>query len=577
MERRDFLKGALGTVITTAMVASCQNVEQKPGSGRKPNVLIVLTDDQGYSDVGFHSHPCLKTPNMDSFAANAVEFEQFYVMPLCAPTRASLLTGRDYYRTGVQSTAQGNALMDPAEKTMAEVFKEAGYVTGIIGKWHLGDNYPYRPVDRGFDESIVHVSGLIGSKSNPLDGNSYFSPTLLHNGKEELYQGYCADIWADRAIDIIEQNSDKPFFLHYATNLPHLPFTTVEKYSKPYEEMGLSASTARFYGMIEHVDHNFGLLLKKLEDENLIDDTIVIFMGDNGTAQGNNGRDLHEFGLRGRKTYVYENGIRVPFCIRFAKGFKGGIKIDTIASCIDVMPTLLDICGVKKPEDVKFDGVSLVPLLKSDVATATWPERNLYTQSHGGNKPERYRNMAVRSQRFKLVQPVGRGNGAFGKPRFELYEIANDPFEKNDVAGQYPEVVGKLKADYEKWFDGLWKERDFQPLRINVGTKFENPVTISNDNLRDGVLPVEERYYALDIKEAGNYHITCRLSDVYYEEFDATVKLCGLTLEKEILIVETKCRFDNVFLPAGKTDLRAWYETKDGKKENFRFIVFEKV
>jgi arylsulfatase A len=575
MNRRDFIRNIAAASISSMFLSSCSRSLITEKTLKKPNVLLVLTDDQGYSDVGFHGNPHLKTPNLDKFAANSFEFEQFYVQPVCSPTRACLMTGRYHYRTGVVDTGEGRSLLAADEFTIAEAFKQAGYKTAVFGKWHLGDNYPFRPIDQGFDESLVHIGGMIGAPYNPLDGNAYFDPILVHNGIEKRYAGYCCDIWADRAIDFIDNCGDEPFFVYFATNTPHHPLTVPEKYSRPYEQMGLSVETARYYGMLTNIDDNFGRLINKLENDGLMDNTIVIFMGDNGTSSLHKQPDLYETGLRGRKTYVYENGIRVPFCISCPADDKGGRKIDTIAACIDVMPTLLDLCQVDMPRNVKFDGLSLIPLLSDD--NPDWPDRNLYFQWHRGNRPQEYRNIAVRSQRFKLVQPAGRGMEEYTEPLFELYDIKNDPFEQNDLADRYPEIVERMKADYRQWFKDVSSERGFEPLAVQVGTKHENPVILTRQDMRDAsTFGTDSGYYVIDIKKPGEYRITCRLADMLLETHPVTLKIGEMVVSKEILYAESQCRFDRVILSKGKCELSAWVEMEKDK-QGFRYIIIEKL
>ena len=274
------------------------------GTARRPNVLIVITDDQGFGDLGAHGNPKIRTPNLDAFTRESVWLKNFYVSPVCAPTRASLLTGRYNFRTGVVDTYLGRALMYPDEVTLAEVLAGAGYRTGIFGKWHLGDNAPMRPIDQGFQEALVLKGGGIGQAADPPGGSSYFDPVLQHNGSQERYKGYCSDVFAGAAIDFMESSGDRPFFAYLAFNCPHSPHEVSEAELAPYKAMDLTLASfpklgqrippewasppetvARVYAMVSNIDRNVGRVLKALQDFKLANDTIVVFLTDNGPAQ----------------------------------------------------------------------------------------------------------------------------------------------------------------------------------------------------------------------------------------------------------------------------------------------------
>ena len=270
-----------------------------------------MTDDQGWAQVGFHGDPVLKTPRLDSLARESVEMTRFYVSPVCAPTRAALMTGRYNYRTGVVDTYLGRAMMHPSEVTVAENLVSAGYRTGIFGKWHLGDNYPLRTVDQGFQESLVHRGGGIGQPSDP-PGSDYFNPVLFLNGTQKQYAGYCTDVYFDEAIRWIGDGGGQPFFVYIPTNAPHSPYLVPDSYREPYASQGLSDKDARIYGMITNIDDNVGRLLDHLEANDLSGNTIFIFMSDNGPTTR-----LYHAELRAQKASVYEGGIRVPFLVRW--------------------------------------------------------------------------------------------------------------------------------------------------------------------------------------------------------------------------------------------------------------------
>ncbi|MEX0332404.1 MAG: DUF1961 family protein [Puniceicoccaceae bacterium] len=540
----------------------------------KPNVILIMTDDQGYSDVGFNGNPIVETPVLDKFASEATVFDRFYAWPVCSPTRASLMTGRYAPRTGVIDTQEGMSILRPSEITVAEVLQEAGYNTGIFGKWHLGDNAPARPIDQGFDRSLVHVGGMIGAPYSPLDANSYFDPVLVEDGVEKKFEGYCVDVFTDAAIDFIRSSEGNPFFLFLSNNTPHHPLTVAESYAQPYLDAGLSVDTSHYYGMITNLDDNFGKLLDSLEETETLDNTLIIFLGDNGTSSLHKQEDLWESGLRGRKTYVYENGIRVPMFIKLPGMSKGGTRLNDRATVEDIMPTILDICGLSTP--AKMDGISLLPLL--DGESESLPERNLYYQFHRGVLPERYRNAGVISGSYKLAQPVGRGVQPFSLDtmQFELYDLDKDPLEENNIAAEHPNIVARMKADYDAWFDDVTSS-GFDQVPTWIGADGQGKVQLSRQDWRGGGLfDGDLGYYELDVRSSGIYRITCRWSKLLKETHPVTLKIGDQVLQKQILYAEAQCRFDRVYLPEGPCQLEAWVEI-DGTKNGFRFIEIEKL
>jgi arylsulfatase/arylsulfatase A len=432
----------------------------------KPNVLVVITDDQGYADLGVHGNPQVRTPQMDAFAREAVELTQFYACPVCAPSRAALMTGRYPLRTGIVDVFEPACNMRPEEVTLAEALRDAGYATGLVGKWHLGNKHPRRPTDQGFSEALTMPAiGLW----------NYFNPRLWHNGQEVTIPGYCMDILADRAITFLRENKDRPFFLYFAPNLIHTPLQIDDAKVAPFRAAGLDEPTAKVYAMLESVDDNFGRVLAALRDLGLEENTLVLFTTDNGPCTGSTTTQRYMAGLRGLKGTVYENGIRVPCFVRWPGRLQGGVKIDRIAALIDVMPTVLDACGVDPPEGVRLDGASLMPLLRNP--QAAWPDRTLFFQWEGNPLPEHGRAFAVRDQRYKLVQAVGiadrqshirdkyaelcraQGRGTLtvvGTPRLELFDIEADPGETADLAAEHPKIVAKMKQQYDAWFADVW-------------------------------------------------------------------------------------------------------------------------
>ncbi len=465
-------------------------------SRRPPNVVLIITDDHGFGDLSCHGNEKLATPNIDSLARDGVEFTQFHVSPVCAPTRSSLMTGRYNYRTGVVDTYLGRAMMYSDEVTLAEMLGSAGYRTGLFGKWHLGDNYPMRPIDQGFQQAVNHLGGGIAQPSDLPGGSSYFDPVLMHNGRIERFKGYCSDVFTSATLRFVEENRNRPFFAYLATNAPHTPLQIDEKYVAPFRAKVLDDTTAKIYGMVTNIDENVGRVLGRLKALGLDENTIVIFMTDNGPQQRR-----YNAGMRGLKGSVYEGGIRVPFFLRWPKALKPGRKVDRLAAHIDVVPTLLEACGVSAPARVRFDGRSLMPLLRDEAAR--WADRTISIQWHRGDQPQPFRSAMTRDQRWKLVD---------GK---ELYDLDTDPAEQHDLSSQHPDIVSRLRRDYEDWFRDVSSTRGYDPPRICLGTKFENPVTLSRQDWRGpkaGWNPDSLGYWEVDVRESGVFEITFRFS-----------------------------------------------------------------
>ncbi|HEU5116428.1 MAG TPA: arylsulfatase [Isosphaeraceae bacterium] len=564
-------------VLMGVLVGSGDSISR---AAERPNVVLIMSDDQGYGDLGVHGNPVIRTPNIDKFAAESVEFRRFYVCPVCAPTRSSLMTGRYNYRTRVTDTYLGRALMDPDEVTLAEMLGKAGYRTGIFGKWHLGDNYPMRPIDQGFDEALVLRGGGIGQPSDPPGGESYFNPVLQHNGEQVKTEGYCSDVYTTAAIEFIEKTCDQPFFVYLPFNAPHAPLQVPEKDLALYKDKDLSPSqfpdvgypmpksfpqddTARVYGMETNLDANVGRLLKKLDELDVAKDTIVIFLTDNGPQQ-----PRYNAGLRGRKGSVYEGGIRVPFFVRWPGHTEAGRKVDEPAAHIDIAPTLLEACGVETPERVKFDGVSLVDLFEGKADRLA--NRFLFTQWHRGDVPEKFRAFEVRNRRWKLLQALGVGEGPGPKePKFELFDIENDPYEKHDLASENPKVVQRLKNAYSRWFDDVCSTRGFEAPRIALGDPHESPTVFTRQDWRGpeaGWKPGSVGQWAVDVKEAGPYRVTFTFRPPGEKGARVRLSLGGASQEAEIGPDSTSQTFDSVDLKSGPSLLQATIQPYDKKE-----------
>ena len=557
---------------------------------KRPNILLIMTDDQGVGDIGIHNNDLLKTPNMDAIAKQGAEFKQFIVNFNCSPTRASMLTGRDNYRTGVVGVTETSPLMKSSEVTIAKLLIEAGYSTGIFGKWHLGDSYPMRPSDKGFQETLIHKGGGIGQASDP-PGNSYFNPILEHNNVKKVFEGYCDDIFADATLSFIDKNKDKPFFAFYATNLPHFPLTVSDKWVDPFRKMGLHELNARTYGMVANVDANIGRLLAKLKELGIEDNTIVVFMSDNGPRTKRTKNDLYpdrySMNLRGTKTSVYENGIRAPFFIKWPAKIPQGVKFTNLAAHIDVMPTLLEACSVPVPKDLKLDGLSLMPLLTSKVKIL--PEREIFIQGHAGSEPFKYFHFTVRGQRYKLISPTDDPYGDISRPteadvkkmisNLELYDIEKDSSEINNIAKQHPEIVKSMLTKYENWFDQAIKDRGPDwPQRIYLGTLFQKNVQLSRFDWGGpgafGNQPNKFGYWEV-FSTAARYRITLRFQKAPASGL-ACFKYQGL--EKNIPVSEGKTSviFDDIGLPAGSGRFEAFLKF-DSKETGVQFVDVERI
>jgi arylsulfatase A-like enzyme len=466
-----------------SFIATAATLAAAPKPSRM-NVVFILTDDQGYGDLACHGNPVIQTPHLDRLHAESTRFTNFYSSPLCSPTRSSLMTGRYNYRTGIVDTWVGLAQMRSSEITLAEMFRGAGYRTALFGKWHLGDNYPMRPMDQGFNESLTFTDGAIGSLGDPSP-NTYFDPVFFRNGVPEKTRGYCTDIFFNETMRFLERKSDRPALVYLPVNVPHGPLQVAESYADPYRKAGMDDTTSRVYGMIANLDENIGRLLEFLKTSGLEKDTLVIFMSDNGPW----GTPRYNAGLRDVKGTVYEGGIKVPFFMRAPGRLRSGADIDRIAAHIDVLPTLLELCGVKAPGSVRMDGRSLVPLLQGQATN--WQPRTLFFQQtrpdpNGIDEPRLFTHAAARSQRFKIVMSAPRPaeiyTKAISEAETQLYDLEKDPGEKNNVASAHPQVVSAMRQDYERWFRDVTAGLD-SPVRIHLGAKAANPVLLTPQDL----------------------------------------------------------------------------------------------
>ena len=484
-------------------------------NAKKPNVVFVLTDDQGYGDLGCHGNPVIHTPNIDAHHADCVRFTDFHVGTTCAPTRSGLLTGHWCNSAGVWHTIGGRSLLRENEWTLANAFAEAGYRTGHFGKWHLGDSQPFRPHERGFEKSVYHAGGGIGNTGDAW-GNDYFDDTYFVNGVPEKFDGYCTDVFFREGMRFIEEHRTEPFLCYIATNAPHGPLNVEQNYVDMYADEISDQSRARFYGMISNIDDNFGLLQQKLDELDLTDNTILIFMTDNGTACGIDldanqfpieGHGSYNAGMRGKKSSAYDGGHRVPFLIRYPDGkLVGGKEIRALTSYVDVMPTLLDLCGVAVPAHRGFHGQSLRPLL--DDNETDFSERIIVSDTQRIARPAKWRKSSVMREKWRLVH---------GK---ELYNVGSDPSQKNDLSADHADIVEELRIGYDNWWKIVSEQFD-RDIPIALGGDTE-PVKITTHDIRNEECNcawnqrqvrqghVCSGYWEIDVRTAGRYRIDLR-------------------------------------------------------------------
>lgn len=441
------------------------------GPADKPNLIIVITDDQGYGDLGCHGNPYIKTPALDEFCDEAVSFTNFHVSTTCSPTRGSLMTGRHTNRLNVFHTIAGRSLLFEDEVILPQVMGSNGYRCGMFGKWHLGDNHPFRPGDRGFHEVVRHGGGGVGNLSDYW-GNDYFDDTYWHNGQPEEYAGYCTDVFFNEALRFIEENKDRPFFCYISTNAPHGPLNVPVEYMDLYGEMEeVPGHLKRFYGMITNIDDNFRRLREHLDKLGLTENTILLFMTDNGTATGHS---LYNAGMRGHKGSEYDGGHRVPLMIRWpAGGITGGKKIEELTAHYDLLPTFTDLLGLNFRPVKKLDGISLKPLLYGE--EDGWPNRILYMDTQRLQNLVKYRKYSVMDREWRLV------NGD------ELYYMPEDPGQSNNVIAQHPMEAARLDEGYESWWHSFVEEGvNERYAYIRAGTSYENPVRVCSHDMMAG-------------------------------------------------------------------------------------------
>lgn len=556
-----------------------------------------MTDDQGYGDMSCNGHPTLKTSSLDRLYNEGVHFTDFHVSPYCSPTRASLMTGRDFRRVGVWHTYGGRDWLYEEETTIADIFKFNGYATGHFGKWHLGDNYPFAPHFRGFDTSFMLANSGMGAADGYWN-NDRFDDIYFLNGKPVKTNGFGTNAFVDHALKFIENHKDGPFFVYLATNIPHKPWNIPNEYRMKYDSANTdtrevvpysNTDMARFYGSIDKIDEQVGRVLDFLEQQDLDKNTIVMFLTDNGTVSKE-----YNAGMRGRKASPYEGGHRVPLLIRWPNGnFQPGKEINELTAHLDIVPTLIDLCGLKTKKQISFDGQSLVPLFYNK--HATWNQERIYISQFTQGVPGGYHvaapkwgNTVVCKQQWRLVDN-------------ELYDLKIDPGQKNNLANRHPEIVKELKDAYEKYWE------DIQPYteriaRVHLGNSKQEVTTFSLSGVTpcegcpaewsmEGAIKAREIVgkWPVFIEQSGQYEIELRRwpreVDRAINEFEglggrvpmkefskdavqispdsARVKIGDTDIYRKIKPDARSIRFQ-VNLTQGPTDLQAWFIDNNG-------------
>lgn len=549
----------------------------------KPNVIIVMTDDQGIGDLGCHGNPWLKTPNLDDFYAESVRLTDFHVSPLCTPTRSAIITGRYPINNGAWATFKGrDAITTESFPTMPEVFRQNGYTTAIFGKWHLGDNYPVRPTDCGFDVAIHHSAGGVGELSDYW-GNSYFDDVYLENNEPRPFEGYCTDVWFSEAMKFMEKQGDEPFFVYLPTNAPHSPLIVEDRYAEPYRELaGKAFLSAEFYGMIANIDENFGRLVAFLEESGLAENTILVFMTDNGSQYGNSADYLMGYnkGYRGRKGDREEGGHRVPFFIRWpAAGIEGGTDIDKLTAHVDLLPTLASLCEIDIPEGKAYDGVDFSKLFFEEKSTLG--NRTVFIHHRQDwREPKDVAQTCLMMGKWRLINGV------------ELYDIEADPGQLENLYETHPQVVQQILEDNQAFVDaakGLEAYKEF-PVSV-VGSPEQKLVKLTiqhaigddkpiwmPEHVAEGV-KIKNAGHALEFAEAGKYRISCcrwpkecpgplqgipenNPKDLYSYKSLAPdmvrINVFGQVYEKAVEPEASEVVFE-LDLPSGKSLLESWF------------------
>jgi arylsulfatase A-like enzyme len=529
-------------LIFTALALLLPLAVAGPPAPSRPNIIILLQDDMGIGDFSAAGNPILKTPNLDRLQAQSVGFSQFHVSPMCTPTRGALLTGVHCMRNGARAVGTDATHLRTDLPCLAELFKKANYKTGIFGKWHVGDNFPMRPQDRGFDEALWFRQAA-ADKVGDYWGNDYFDDHYLLNGVTKQYLGYCGDVWFNEAMTWMRRQADaqEPFFAFIPNNLAHSPYYAPERNRRKYAESFKKHQTEllTYAAMVDNIDENVGRLDAFLQETGLADNTILVYLHDNG---GSHGVQIFNANVRGWKTQLWEGGHRSPLFIRWPQGKIGeGRVINGLTQVQDILPTLLELTSIPKPANNQFDGISLVPAIR---ARETIPDRTLVVQ-YGTPKSG---DACVLWRHWRLISNTA------------LYDLEADPMQSTNVADRYPEIVSKMRGKYDLWWQSIQPELAMR-TPVVIGNAAENPLTLSpgswqrpyfvdNDKIRKGANAVGS--YNLKVSQSGSYEISLRR---WPEEVDLPI----VAASPPVALTDTLCHGKEISagiaLPISKAEL----------------------
>lgn len=538
----------------------------------RPNILVIICDDLGVGDLGSAGNEIVRTPHLDRFREEGVHWAAHVSGPLCSPARACLLTGQYHYRARVTDTYCGRSMLDPEIPVLSEILQRAGYRTGCFGKWHLGDNCPYRPEDRGFDEVLVHGSGGIGQPGDAPENagrKSYFDPVLRHNGHWERFTGFCTDIFAAAASSFIENAKSEPWFAYVAFNAPHTPLDAPPESVEACRSRGAKGDLAALYALVEGIDSAMGHLLDTLDRSGQRDNTLIFFTSDHGPCPSvtNHGMQRFNAGLRGQKGHVYEGGVRVPAFWQWRGHWPGGQTFNTTSHVIDVAPTILDAAGIRGPET---DGVSLAAQLTGDpAADSIGSDRTVFLQWHRGDHPIRFRNAAAWGDGMKWLRVCESGPD-------ELYDLSNDPGEIQNLANLRPDVCAILRAAYSAWFDEMGAH-GYAPLPIHLGDPREPQVALSRQDWRvegpDGWSSETMGWWAVHVTVAGKYDFTVQFAGCPPERGTVLLEVGGMSIPMEADPERSEYLFEHIPLTTGPTRVSARFHTRFSAQSPDHIVV----